>query len=277
MSAPPAEAGTRWRPSPFLRFSLGLHAAGVAALAVSPGAWPWIGGALLLDHAVIGGGTVWPQSPFLGPNLVRLAGEAARGRVALTFDDGPDPEVTPAVLDLLDGAGARATFFCIGRKVDAHPDLAAEIHGRGHAVENHTYGHPHTFGFHGRARMAAEIARAQEAVERATGRRPVFFRAPVGIRNPFLDAVLSRCGLRLVSWTRRGLDTVHRDAAGVARRLLRGLRAGDILLLHDGSSTRDAAGRPVVLDALPRVLDALASRGYTSVSLPPGALLPSIR
>jgi peptidoglycan/xylan/chitin deacetylase (PgdA/CDA1 family) len=267
MSAPPAEAGTRWRPSPFLRFSLGLHAAGAAALVVSPGAWPWIGGALLLDHAVIGAGTLWPQSPFLGPNLVRLEGEAARGRVALTFDDGPDPEVTPAVLDLLDVRGARATFFCIGRKVDAHPDLAAEIHRRGHAVENHTYGHPHSFGFHGRGRMAAQIARAQDAVERATGRRPVFFRAPVGIRNPFLDPVLARAGLTLVSWTRRGLDTVRRDAAGVAHRLIDGLGAGDILLLHDGSSARDAAGRPVVLEALPRVLDALAGRALTSVAL----------
>lgn len=266
MSGPPDPA--RWRPSPFLSLSVGLHAAGAATLAFAPSAWPWVGGILLLDHAAIGAGTVWPQSPFLGRNLVRLPeAEARAGRVALTFDDGPDPEVTPAVLDLLDRQGARATFFCIGRKVDAHPGLAAEVIRRGHAVENHTYGHPHTFGFHTRARMQSEIARAQDSVERATGRRPAFFRAPVGIRNPFLDPVLARMGLSLVSWSRRGLDTVRRDAAAVARRLVGRVAAGDILLLHDGSSARAEGGRPVVLEVLPRVLEALAARGLVSVPL----------
>ena len=93
--------------------------------------------------------------------------------------------------------------------------------------------------------MEREIRPAQDAIAAATGRAPRLFRAPVGIRNPWLDRVLARTGLRLVSWTRRGLDTVRADAARIAARLLRGLAAGDILLLHDGSSARDGAGRAV--------------------------------
>jgi peptidoglycan/xylan/chitin deacetylase (PgdA/CDA1 family) len=254
-----------WRLSPFLRASVGLHAAGAAALVLAPERWPLVVGSLILDHAVIGAGVVWPRSTFLGPNLTRLP--VAAGQVALTFDDGPHPEVTPAVLDRLEKRGARATFFCIGSKVAAHPSLAAEIHRRGHRVENHTFSHPNAFGLYGARAMEREIGRAQDAIAAATGRAPRLFRAPVGIRNPWLDRVLARRGLRLVSWTRRGLDTVGTDVTRIANRLLGGLAAGDILLLHDGSSARDGSGRAVALDALDLVLDGLAAAGLRSVPI----------
>jgi len=251
-----------WRPPPFLRVSVGLHAAGMATLALAPHRWPLVVGGLLLDHGLIGAAALWPRSTLLGANVTRL--EGVSGEVALTFDDGPHPDVTPAVLDLLDRRRARATFFCVGGKVAAHPDLAGEVHRRGHRVENHTYGHPHGFGFYGPLAMEREIRAAQDAIAAATGRAPRLFRAPVGIRNPWLDCVLARLDLRLVSWTRRGLDTVHADASSVAARLLRGLAPGDILLLHDGSSARDASGRAVTLDALDRVLDGLEAAGLRS-------------
>jgi peptidoglycan/xylan/chitin deacetylase (PgdA/CDA1 family) len=220
-------------------------------------------GGLLLDHGVIGAAAMWPRSRMLGDNMTRLPGTSPE--IALTFDDGPHPDVTPAVLDRLERRGARATFFCVGRKVAAHPDLAAEVHRRGHRVENHTFGHPHAFGFYGARAMEREIRAAQDAIAAATGRAPRLFRAPVGIRNPWLDRVLARLDLRLVSWTRRGLDTVRTDASRVAERLLRGLAPGDILLLHDGSSARDAQGRAVALGALDRVLDGLEAAGLRSV------------
>ena len=260
MSGEPA-----WRPSAFLRASVGLHAAGAATLALAPERWALVAGALLLDHAAIGAGALWPRSSLLGPNMTRL--EGAAGTVALTFDDGPRPEVTPAILDRLESRGARATFFCLGRRVAAHPDLAAEAHRRGHRIENHTFSHPHAFGFYGTRAILREVRAAQEAIAAATGRAPRLFRAPVGIRNPWLDPVLARTGLRLVSWTRRGLDTVRPDARRVAGRLLGGLAAGDILLLHDGSSALDAGGRAVVLEALDRVLDGLEAAGLRSVAL----------
>lgn len=252
-----------WRLPPFLRASVGLHAAGAAALVVAPERWPLVLGGLLVDHGLIGAAAMWPRSTLLGANVTRLPG--ASREVALTFDDGPHAEVTPAILDRLDRRGARATFFCLGAKVAAHPGLVAEIHRRGHRVENHTFGHPHAFGFYGSRAMEREIRAAQDAIAAATGRPPLLFRAPVGIRNPWLDRVLARLSLRLVSWTRRGLDTVQADATRVAARLLRGLAAGDILLLHDGSSARDAEGRAVALAALDRVLDGLEAAGLRSV------------
>jgi peptidoglycan/xylan/chitin deacetylase (PgdA/CDA1 family) len=115
--------------------------------------------------------------------------------------------------------------------------------------------------------MEREIRAAQDAIAAATGRAPRLFRAPVGIRNPWLDRVLARLDLRLVSWTRRGLDTVRADARRVAARLLRGLAPGDILLLHDGSSAHDAEGRAVAIGALDRVLDGLEAAGLRSVPI----------
>jgi peptidoglycan/xylan/chitin deacetylase (PgdA/CDA1 family) len=257
-----AKGGARPRPyrhPAFLRLTLGVHAAAFALLGIAPHRWPWAASALLLNHSVMTAAVIWPRSRLLGPNLASLP--SARTEVALTFDDGPDPLVTPRVLDLLDTHRVKATFFCIGQKVERFPEVAAAIVERGHAIGNHSHSHPNTFAFYGPRAVARELARAQDAISAATGRRATLFRAPVGIRGPFLEACLAREGMSLVSWTRRGLDTVSRNAAAVASRLTRGLGPGDVLLLHDGASTRDAWGRPVVLEALPRVLDALAARG----------------
>jgi len=264
----------RWRPSPFLQLGFGLHAGGAALLVAAPEHWPFTLGALASCHALTTLAGMWPRSRLLGPNLVRLAASQARaGCVAITLDDGPHPEVTPQVLDLLDRYHAQATFFCVGRKVEEHAELAREIVRRGHQIGNHTYAHSNAFAFHGARGMRLEIERGQQAIERVTGRLPALFRAPAGIRNPFLEPVLCRLGLHLTAWTRRGFDTVTADPVRVAQRLTRGLAAGDILLLHDGRSARNAGGRPVVLEALPRVLDVLAREGLRcAVIHPPSPL-----
>jgi len=260
-----------YRPPVLLAGSIGLHAAGLLALAAAPQQWPTVAGALVANHVVLGAASLWPRSRWVGPNLVRLPGDAARrSEVALTFDDGPDPDVTPRVLDLLAGAGARATFFCIGRRAETYRDLTAEIVRRGHRIENHSHTHPHLFACYPWGALRREVERAQEAIGETAGRRPHFFRAPAGLRNPLLDGVLHRTGLRLVSWTRRGFDAVGRDPEAVARRLLHGLAAGDILLLHDGSTLRERGGNRQVLEILPRVLDALAARGLRSVPIEVG-------
>lgn len=258
-----------WRPAPLLQVSAGLHVAALGALVVAPAAWPWIVGALALNHLGVSAAVMAPRSRLLGPNLTRLpTAMARRGQVALTFDDGPDPRVTPRLLELLAERDAPATFFVIGRRADAHPGVVEEIARRGHRVENHTYWHAASFAFHGPHRQGRDVDAAQHCLEQLTGRRPVYFRAPAGFRNPFADPVLARRGLRLASWTRRGFDTVDRDPRRVARRLLAGLAAGDVLALHDGSAARDRHGRAVVLEALPRVLDAMAERGLRPALLP---------
>jgi peptidoglycan/xylan/chitin deacetylase (PgdA/CDA1 family) len=193
------------------------------------------------------------------------------GKVALTFDDGPDPVVTPRVLARLEERGVHATFFCIGRRAEEHPGLVAEIARRGHRVENHSYRHSAAFCFLGPRAIGRELDRAQAALMRQAGSAPRWFRAPAGLRNPWLDGALLPRGLELVSWTRRGFDTVSSEPDAVVRRLTRGLAARDVLVLHDGGAARTAGGAPVVLEALPRLLDALDAAGLSAIPLPPPA------
>jgi peptidoglycan/xylan/chitin deacetylase (PgdA/CDA1 family) len=267
---PPTERPPRERPLPAsLWLSAGLHLAAAAGLALAPRRWPLAVGAVVADHAVLAAAGLWPRSRLLGPNLRRLSADrAAAGEVALTFDDGPDPETTPRVLDLLDRHGARASFFCIGLRALAHPGLVAEIVRRGHRVENHTYRHSYRFALLGPWKLAREIDRAQQVLTAAAGRAPVYLRAPAGLRGPWLEPVLARRGLLLASWTRRGFDTFRSDPARVAARLTRGLAAGDVLLLHDAGAACDRDGRPVVLPALARVLTEIAARGLFATPLP---------
>jgi peptidoglycan-N-acetylglucosamine deacetylase len=259
----------RWRLPPLLKASVACHA-GAAALALAqPGLWPWALGAVALDHALITGTGLWPRSTWLGANLLRLPAAAiARREVALTIDDGPDPAVTPAMLDLLDAHGARATFFCIARHAEQHAALCREIVRRGHSVQNHSFAHAHGFSLLGPRGVRAEVVRAQEALAQVTGQRPRFFRAPAGLRNVFLAPVLHTLELQLVAWTRRGFDTVRREPADVLARLTRGLAAGDILLLHDHHAALAASGRPVSLEVLPALLQRFTQDGLRAVTLP---------
>jgi len=265
---PRVDPPPRWRPSTAIAGSIGLHfLAGIGSL-LRPETWPWAVGAIAANHTLLTAAGLWPRSSWLGPNLTRLPDAAcARREIALTFDDGPDPEVTPRVLDLLDERRAGATFFCIGERAARHPELCREIARRGHAIENHSRRHPATFAFLVTGGLRREIAGAQETLAGLTGTPPRFFRPPAGLRNPLLDPVLHGLGLRLATWTRRGFDTRERDPARVAARLTRGLAAGEILLMHDGHGARTATGRAVVLDALPRVLDAVARDNLVPVTL----------
>jgi peptidoglycan-N-acetylglucosamine deacetylase len=262
------ENAPRWRPSPLLTASAAVHLGAAAALLARPRAWPWSLGALLANHVVLAAAGLWPRSRLLGANWTRLPErDSLIPGVAITIDDGPDPQITPQVLALLEAYGARASFFCIGERVLRYPDLAQEIVRRGHVIENHSQHHRHNFSLLGPSGMNSEVSQAQESIFRVTGSRPQFFRAPAGLRNPFLDPVLTRMKLHLASWTRRGFDTVSADADAVFRRLAKPLRAGDILLLHDGHAARTRRGQPVILEVLPRLLEELKTRGLESITL----------
>ena len=250
----------RWRPAPAIWVSLLLHAASAVLLTADLQTWPWVLGLLAANHLVLICAALSPRGRLLGPNLTRLPASAeGRREICLTFDDGPEPEVTPRVLDLLDRFQAKASFFCIGEKAAAHPELVREIAHRGHSVENHSYHHRRAFAFFGMSRLRREVEAAQQTLTSIAGRPPAFFRAPAGFRSPMLDPVLSTATLRYVSWTRRGFDTVSRDPQRILRRLTRGLAAGDVLLLHDSA--------PVVLAVLPALLGELAARDLKAVSL----------
>jgi peptidoglycan/xylan/chitin deacetylase (PgdA/CDA1 family) len=254
---------SRWQPAPLVQATAGLHA--VAAAGLFTPLWPWSLGALMANHALIATAGLWPRSTWLGPNLTHLPRNTAQ--VAITIDDGPDPELTPAVLDLLDAHQAVATFFCIGAQVRRHPALAREIVRRGHAIGNHSQNHRHHFSLMLPSQIRREIAEAQATIEDATGFSPRYFRAPAGLRNIFLDPVLHALDLQLASWTRRGFDTRTGDAALVLQRLTRHLQGGDILLLHDHHAALTPDGRPVVLQVLPALLQALRTQGLHTVGL----------
>jgi len=258
----------RWRVPSLIQSTLACHGlAGAVALA-----WPdaalWAGAAVLLNHAVMTVATVTPRCQWLGRNVVALPPAAVRrGEVAITIDDGPDPEVTPRVLDLLDRSGVKATFFCIADKVARHPWLAREIVARGHDLQNHSFAHRHTFAFLGPNGYAAELSQAQQTIEAITGHRPRFFRAPAGVRNCFLDPVMRQSGLTLVSWTRRGFDTRRALPRQVLRRLTQRLAAGDILLLHDGNAGSSPSGDPLILSVLPALIERCRAAGLRPVRL----------
>ena len=247
---------------------MALHLATVPTWAARPLLWPWLLLALFGNHALLSIlGTV-PRSRALGPNLRRL--DDTETGLFLTFDDGPDPEVTPRVLDIL-GSDQRATFFFVGERVERHGALVREVVDRGHRVENHTHRHGLDFAFLGPGRLRREIERAQESIATHCGRYPRYFRSPAGVRSPWLEPILAGAGLQLVSWTRRGYDSIESDARKVLGRLLRGLDAGDILLLHDGVISRRPRSR-AVLEVLPRLLDEIDRRGLRSIPLPAGGV-----
>jgi peptidoglycan/xylan/chitin deacetylase (PgdA/CDA1 family) len=253
------------RPAPLVRASLALHLAAAGVLLARPHWWPWALSAVAADHLLLAAAGLWPRSRLLGPNWTRLP--PAGASIAITVDDGPDPAVTPRVLALLEKHHARATFFCVGERVSRYPTLACEIAQRGHAIENHSQRHLRRFSLLGPRALAEEVCRAQQAILAATGEVAQFFRAPAGLRNPFLEPVLARANLRLVSWTRRGFDTVSGSSSRVLGRLTRGLAAGDILLLHDGQAARTARGSPVILEVLPPLLATISAAGLTTVTL----------
>ncbi len=257
-----------WRPSRFLRWAIALHPLAAATYLFVPASGPGLLTGLLSLHAGIALIGLWPRSTLLGDNLVRLPARAvARREVALTFDDGPDPLVTPQVLAILRQYQARATFFCIGSRAQACPALCRQIVAEGHEIENHGQRHHPLTPASGLAGWRREIGEAQQTLSRITGRPPAFYRPMAGLRNPLLDPVLQQSGLRLACWTRRGFDTRVKDPEQVYAKLARDLSAGAILLLHDGNAATGPRGRPVVLDVLPRLLDDVAARQLVTVTL----------
>jgi len=182
----------------------------------------------------------------------------APGAVALTFDDGPDPTWTPRVLALLARHRVRATFCVVGRHVDAHPQLARAIVAGGHQLCNHTYDHDEALVSRPPAVVAAQLARTQAAVVKATGRRPAFFRAPGGIWSPALETAARAQGMVPLRWTADPRDWTRPGVHAIVRTLLEELAAGRIVLLHDGGGDRRQT-----VQALAWALKELPVRGYS--------------
>ena len=185
--------------------------------------------------------------------------------VALTFDDGPDPVYTRQVLDVLARYKATATFFVLGRHVDAHPELVREILAAGHAVGNHSYSHAILRGVWP-GEIATELRLADVALVRAAGAHTRLLRHPGGMQGAFLPLVALAGGWHVVVWSVDPRDYTHPGAEEIARRVLEEIHPGAIVLLHDGSPDGNQSRRQTVA-ALPAILEGLQSRGYRFVPL----------
>ncbi|WP_259156446.1 polysaccharide deacetylase family protein [Xanthomonas sp. 3793] len=223
--------------------------------------WAWGLPALLVSHAVFVVPVFLPRARLYAPVLAQLPGAAPQ--VWLTIDDGPSDD-TPAILELLDAYDAKATFFVVGARAEQRPELVREIVRRGHGIGNHSHTHPQAwFWALGPRRMAQEIGLAQRTLASITGQAPRLYRSVVGMTNPFVASPLRAHGLTRVAWSARGFDGVHCEPDVTIARIVRDLRPGAIVLLHEGA----AHGHNLAI--LRGVLEAMRVRGL--VGIVPGA------
>lgn len=228
--------------------------------------WPllWPGVVALLLLAIAVDGVVRPGSNFFIPTVSH--GPRGGNKVALSFDDGPDPQVTPAVLDELKRQGARATFFVIGESLAAQPALARRMVAEGHGVANHSWQHSYLQNFRLRAWQIEELSRAERAIVEVTGQPSTrLYRAPVGMKTGDLARGVEALGLRVVAWSVHSRDTLDPDPKAMARRVLKRIQGGDIVLLHDGS--RVPGGRKDCAEAVHLILAGLREKGLECVTL----------
>lgn len=199
------------------------------------------------------------------PGLERLT-DGEGGRAALTFDDGPDEDATPAILDALDAAGIRATFFVVGEQLMRHHGIARRAALAGHDLALHGFGHPrHQELFPPEARD--EVARGVGAFEAVTGRKPRFFRPPYGRFSEHSYKACAALGLEPVYWSAWGLDWEALGSDRIADLVVRDLDGGAIVLLHDSSRYADRPSAHPTAEAIPAIAAAAAERGLTWVKL----------
>ena len=243
---------------------LGSHALLAASLAAPSAASIAAGGLWAACQAAILGGLLRPRSRLFCANV--WSGGSRKSRVALTFDDGPHPEDTPAVLEILEAARVRATFFLVGSKVRAHPALARRLAERGHEIGVHSDTHPWWFSMAGPGRTRREVGDAVAAIEEHAGVRPRRFRPPMGHKNIFLCDALRASGLDMVTWSVRPFDTVRRSPERIRDIVVARSRPGSIILMHEG--VRRQPGRPSPpVGALAGIIEGLRDRGLEPVSL----------
>ncbi|OQX08713.1 MAG: hypothetical protein BWK76_23210 [Desulfobulbaceae bacterium A2] len=204
-----------------------------------------------------------PGSGFFGPVISR--GRPEKNAVALTFDDGPDPETTPLLLELLARYQAPATFFVNGNKAARFPKIMRQLLAHGHSVGNHTYTHDNFIMLKSHGALLGEMVHTQEVLA-PFGIIPHAFRPPVGVVSPRLAGVLRQTGMYAVNFSRRAGDRGNRRVRGIAGRILRRLRAGDIIMLHDTRPHGQGQLGPW-LDEVEQVLVGIGERRLQVVSL----------
>jgi peptidoglycan/xylan/chitin deacetylase (PgdA/CDA1 family) len=210
----------------------------------------FIAGAVLTGYLVFSGFTSWYSLLFLALAYLLIliagvsrvdfelfmdienSGDNRYNKIALSFDDGPNPEITPEVLDKLARYGVKAAFFCIGGKVEEHQALAGRIHREGHILGNHSFYHKNDFPFQKVEAIKEELQNCNRAIARACGFEPLFFRPPFGVTNPRIAKAVKELEMTTIGWSLRTFDTA-KSPEKVIKKLRKKLTGGDLILLHD--------------------------------------------
>lgn len=179
--------------------------------------------------------------------FVKSINKGNKKAIALTFDDGPDPEITPRILSVLKEKGVKATFFVIGKNAEKYPDLVRQIDEEGHIVANHSYSHNHLIGFFSKNRLNQDLTYCNETITAALGKSPVFFRPPFGVTNPRYAKVLKELKMQSIGWSLRSFDTRAKNKYQLIEKVISNLKRRDIVLLHDN--------RAVTADALEDLIE----------------------
>lgn len=254
---------------PLYHLSLGLCVLALFGWLWGVSSLLWFVLGVVMRVAVIALGSFVASSGVFGRVLLR--GSTDRPMLALTFDDGPDPETTPQVLTLLALHKARATFFVIGERAMQHPSLIAQLIAEGHQVENHSHRHSWATAFGPTSQLVADFSAAQSSIVSAGAPSPRYFRAPIGILSPPIVEAARKLGLELVGWSAKARDGWASTTVSAAMtRLLPALQPGAILLLHDGGEQLSAqrTNRPTIApQVLAQLLPQLEARGLQAVTL----------
>jgi peptidoglycan-N-acetylglucosamine deacetylase len=179
--------------------------------------------------------------------------------IALTFDDGPVAKNTLHILEILKSKNVKASFFCIGKNIEANQSVLKQIHSEGHLIGNHTYNHGRLFDLLSANAVADELKKTDELVEKIIHRRPTFFRPPYGVTNPNIAKAVAKYVYHTIGWSVRSFDTVIKDKDKLFQRVTKNLKAGDVVLFHDYCEN--------TIQILPKFIDHVASRGLKIVRL----------
>lgn len=218
--------------------------------------WAYIGVCVVYLGIQVYGSAVLSAGYYLP---VHWKGDESSGAVAITFDDGPVAGRTDRILEVLHQHRAPAAFFCIGKRVEAHPQLVRRMHEAGHLIANHSYFHGAAFDLQSSQSINAELIAADQVIERIIGSRPLFFRPPYGVTNPMVARAVRKRNYKTIGWSIRSFDTVISSRSRLLNRITRSLKGGDVILLHDH-------GR-CTFDILPDLLTYISSRGLKIVRI----------
>jgi peptidoglycan-N-acetylglucosamine deacetylase len=246
-----------------------FHFSGLlTVVAVALSAWllggvsRWIvpGAIILIYLFLLSLGVILMRLQFFCPVFFRGACESKQ--VALTFDDGPDPDSTPALLDLLREKGLPATFFCVGQRVEKFPEIVRRMQAEGHTIGNHTYAHSGFTNFYRTSRLVREISRASDVIEKVTGVRPEFYRPPVGLSNPNLARAVKRLNMTVVGWQCGLGDRRAKTSGSIVNRILKKITGGGIIALHDQGVPTEK-----LIATVSQLIDGVGNAGYKFVGL----------